>query len=124
MIQNTFYYILSIILLSIITLFSVNLGLINLSVDSKVFIDLANLYIDNSTNFISIIYDKNFHVIFLYLLEINNLNLNLYYFINIFFLSWTLLLTFNIIDLLIDKNKINQVFISKILVIFFSCFLP
>ena len=124
MIQNTLYYILSIILLSIIMLFSVNLGLINLSVDSKVFIDLANLYIDNSINFISIIFDKNFHVIFLYLLEINNLNLNLYYAINIFFLSWTLLLCFSIIDLLIDKNKINQVFISKILVISFSCFLP
>jgi len=124
MTQNTFYYFFSIILLSIITFFSFNLGLINLSVDSKVFIDLANLYIANSTNFVSIIFNKNFHVVFLYLLKTNNLNLNLYYAINIFFLSWTLLLTFNIIDLLIDKNKINQVFISKILVIFFSCFLP
>ena len=66
MTQNTLYYNLSIILLSIIMLFSVNLGLINLSVDSKVFIDLANLYIDNSINFIGIIFDKNFHVIFLY----------------------------------------------------------
>jgi len=124
MIQNTFYSLFSIILLSIITLFSINSGLISLSVDSKVFIDLTNLYIDNSTNFVGILYDKNFHVIFLYLLEINNLNLNLYYAINIFFLSWTLLLIFNIIDLLIGKNKINKVFISKTLVIFFSCFLP
>lgn len=124
MLKNIPYVIFSIFLLSIILFFSIYFELIDPSVDSEVFINLTNIYIENSINFSNILFDKNFHVIFLYLLQVYNLNFNLYYIFNIFFLSWSLFLVFNIIDLMISKNKINQILITKLLVIFFTCFLP
>lgn len=112
------------IISSLIIFVSTYFDLISLSVDSNVFIDLTNHYLSNSINKLAILFDKNFHVFFLTLLKVNDLDFNYYYIINIFFLTLSLLQVFNITDILIDKNKSNQIFIAKISIIVFSCFLP
>lgn len=116
--NNIFYVSVAAISLSLIVILSINLNLINLSFDSLVFIEIS------SNKYSYFIFTKNFHVIFLKLLKDNGLNLNYYYFLNIFFFSASLLLLFQITDSLIDKKKINQIFIAKISIIIFSLFLP
>lgn len=116
--NNIFYISVSIILLSLIIIFNINLNLINLSFDSLTFIN------ETSKEYSHFVFKQNFHVIFLKLLKDNSLNFYYYYFLNIFFFSASLLLLFQITDSLFDKKKINQIFIVKISIIIFSLFLP
>ena len=116
--NNIFYISVSIILLSLIIIFNINLNLINLSFDSLAFIN------ETSNKYSHFFFKQNFHVIFLKLLKDNSLSFNYYYFLNIFFFSASLLLLFQITDSLFDKKKINQIFIVKTSIIIFSLFLP
>ena len=122
--NNLIYVLFSAIFLSLILFTSLNFNLINLSFDSIVFTNISNFYIDQSISYKQILINKNFHVFILFLLEKYDLSFNYYYVFNVFFLCASLLLLFKIIDLVFDKNKINQIFIAKTFIIIISLFFP
>lgn len=102
-----------------------NLGFI--STDSNVFHTESINFLNTNPkiiNFVSLLYDKNFHIFFISFIYFLNLSPFYYTIINIILLIFTLNIAFKIIDQRINSNKKNQILISKIIFLLITIFLP
>ena len=102
-----------------------NLGFI--SNDSYVFHQIALDFIKSKPSlidYISLLYDVNFHIFFLVIFYLLNLGPFYYTLINITLVIICLLISFKIIDEKIDFNKKNQIFLAKSSFILITIFLP